>query len=292
MPGSPLRFLGGEDVIFMSSEEKESILAEYGLDKPWHIQYVIYIKSLLKGDLGYSYQQKMPITEIIKSRLPWTLLLTGINLVLSTIIGVIFGTIAAWKRGSKTDNNLINLFMFFHSMPSFWIGMILISVFGAELKLLPIYGAETAFANYHGFERFVDVAKHIALPVITMVILSVSSIFVTMRYSMINVLGEDYIFMARMKGLDDQTIKYKHAMRNALLPVVTLVMLNLGFIASGATVIETVFAYPGIGRLIFEAVINRDYPVLQATFLIITLCVVVANLLADLIYPLLDPKVV
>lgn len=292
MPGSPLRFLGGEDVILMSSEEKQAILKEHGLDKPLHVQYVAYVRSLLKGDIGFSFQQKMPVIDIIKARLPWTLLLTGINIIITTILGVIFGTIAAWQRGTKKDVMLMNVFAFLKSMPSFWIGMILVSVFGAQLGILPIYGSQTLWANYTGLAKVIDIAKHLVLPVTTLVFLSISSIFLTMRYSMIDVLGEDYIFMAKVKGLNENTIKYRHAMRNALIPVVTIVMLNLGYMVGGATIVETVFAYPGIGRMMFEAVINRDYPVLQAGFLIITISVILANFIADIIYPLFDPKVV
>lgn len=292
MPGSPLRFLGGEDVILMTSEEKAAILEEHGLNQPLYVQYGKYIKSLIKGDIGYSYQQKMPVADIIKSRIKWTLLLTGVNIIITTILGVIFGTIAAWQRGSNKDIFLINFFAFLKSMPSFWVGMILVSIFAVRLGILPIYGAETIWANYTGMERVLDIIKHLILPVSTLVCLTITSIFLTMRYSMIDVLGEDYIFMAKAKGLDENTIKYKHAMRNALIPVVTVVMLNLGYMVGGATIIETVFAYPGIGRLMFEAVINRDYPVLQAVFLIITLSVILANLVADMIYPLVDPKVV
>lgn len=292
MPGNPLKFLGGEDIVLMSSKEKQEILEKYGLDKSLAIQYKSYIKCLYQGDLGYSYQQKRPVSEIIKTRLPWTLLLTGINLLISTIIGVICGTLAAWKRGQKIDLLLSNIFVFFTSMPSFWVGMILVAIFGAELKWLPTYGAKTMWASYVGIENVIDIIKHLILPVITLVILSTTSIFLTMRYSMISILGEDYILMAKIKGLSDEQVKYKHVMRNALIPVVTVVMLNLGYMVGGATVVETVFAYPGMGRLLYEAVIFRDYPVIQGCFLIITLCVIFANLLADMLYPLIDPKVV
>ncbi|MCF6095227.1 ABC transporter permease [Microaerobacter geothermalis] len=291
MPGNPLVFLAGEDVGFMSSAEKQEILDKYGLNKPLYEQYAIYLKNLVTGDFGYSYQQKMPITELILSRLPWTLLLTGANLIIATILGVIFGAISAWKRGTKKDVSLLTGFMFLSAMPSFWVGMILVSIFAAQLKWFPIYGAETVWASYTGWERVWDILKHLVLPLTTLVLISVSSIFMTMRYSMLNVLGEDYILMARAKGVKEKVIKYRHAMRNALLPVATMFMLSLGFMFGGATVIETVFAYPGIGRLMFEAVLSRDYPVIQASFLIITFTVVIANFLADIIYPLLDPKV-
>lgn len=291
MPGNPLVYLAGEDVGFMSSAEKEEIFDEHGLNDPLLSQYLTYVKNVFTGDFGYSYQQKRPISELLMERLPWTMLLTGVGLIISTIIGVLFGALSAWRRGTKTDANLLTAFMFLSSMPSFWIGMILVSIFSAQLGWFPVFGAESAWSNLTGFDRFVDILKHLALPLTTLVLISVTSTFMIMRYSMLNVLGEDYIMMAKAKGVREKVIKYKHAMRNALLPVATVFMLSLGFMLGGATVIETVFAYPGVGRLMFESVLSRDYPLIQATFLIITFSVVVANLIADLIYPLLDPKV-
>ncbi|WP_170006404.1 ABC transporter permease [Bacillus fonticola] len=291
MPGNPLVYIAGEDVGFMSSEEKEAILDKYGLNDSLSKQYGTYLKNIFSGDLGFSYQQKVPIVDIIKDRLPWTLLLTGLSLVISTILGVIFGAISAWKRGTKTDVNLLTGFMFLSAMPSFWIGMILVSIFAATLGWFPVFGGETAWADYTGWARFVDVAEHLVLPLVTLVLISVTSTYMTMRYSMLNVLSEDYIMMAKAKGVKERVIQYRHAMRNALLPVATVFMLSLGFMLGGATVIETVFAYPGVGRLMFEAVLSRDYPLIQGTFLIITFSVIIANFLADIIYPLLDPKV-
>ncbi len=291
MPGNPLVFLAGEDVGFMTSKEKEAILEKHGLNDSIVQQYGTYLKNIFTGDFGFSYQQKRPIIELLKERLPWTMLLTGLGLVLSTIIGVLFGTISAWRRGTKTDANLLTMFMFLSAMPSFWVGMILVSVFSAQLGWLPVFGAESAWSNLKGMDRFIDIVKHLILPLTTLVLISVTSTFMIMRYSMLNVLGEDYIMMAKAKGVKEKVIKYKHAMRNALLPVATVFMLSLGFTLGGATVIETVFAYPGVGRLMFESVLSRDYPLIQATFLIITFSVVIANFLADLIYPILDPKV-
>lgn len=291
MPGNPLVFLAGEDVGFMSSAEKEAILDKYGLNDSIIEQYGAYIKNIFTGDFGYSYQQKRPISELLVERLPWTMLLTGLGLVLSTVIGVMFGAISAWKRGTRTDANLLTVFMFLSAMPSFWVGMILVSIFSAQLGWLPVFGAESAWSNFSGMERLIDIGKHLVLPLATLILISVTSTFMIMRYSMLNVLGEDYIMMAKAKGVKEKAIKYKHAMRNALLPVATVFMLSLGFTLGGATVIETVFAYPGVGRLMFESVLSRDYPLIQATFLIITFSVVIANFLADLIYPLIDPKV-
>ncbi|MDX1805444.1 MAG: ABC transporter permease [Paenisporosarcina sp.] len=291
MPGNPLVFLAGEDVGFMTSEEKNEILDKHGLNDSIPQQYISYVKNILTGDFGYSYQQKRPIVDLLKERMPWTLLLAGLGLVISTIIGVMFGALSAWRRGTSIDANLLTMFMFLSAMPSFWIGMILVSIFSAQLGLFPVFGAESGWSNLTGMDRLFDILRHLALPLTTLVLISVTNTFMIMRYSMLNVLGEDYIMMAKAKGVRDRVIKYKHAMRNALLPVATVFMLSLGFMLGGATVIETVFAYPGVGRLMFESVVSRDYPLIQATFLIITFSVVIANLLADILYPLLDPKV-
>lgn len=284
-------YLAGEDVGFLTTKEKEAILDKHGLNDPLIQQYGVYIANIFTGDFGYSYQQKRPITDLLKERIPWTLLLTGTGLVVSTILGVIFGVISAWKRGTKTDVNLLIFFMFLSAMPSFWIGMMLVSVFSAQLGWLPVFGAASAWNNFTGIERILDIGRHLILPLTTLVLISVTSTFMTMRYSMLNVLNEDFIMIAKAKGVKEKVIMYKHAMRNALLPVVTVFMLNLGFLLGGATVIETVFAYPGVGRLMFESVLNRDYPLIQATFLLITFSVVIANFIADLMYPFLDPKV-
>ncbi len=291
MPGNPLRFLAGEDVGFLPPETIQEILAKNGLDKPLPQQFLLYLQNLLRGDLGYSYQMKRPVLEVLWERLPWTLLLTGTSLLLSTLIGVLFGTLAAWWRGRRFDALSLTAFILLDSTPSFWLGMILIAVFAVNLKLLPIFGAQTPWVTLTGWAYVADVLKHLALPLATLTLTTISGTFMIMRYSMLQTLGADYITTARSKGLSERRVLYRHAMRNALLPVATVFMLNLGFVVSGATVVETVFSYPGLGRLLFEAVLNRDYPLLQGAFLLITVSVLAANVVADLLYPLLDPRV-
>lgn len=291
MPGDPLRYVVGEDITMMSAAEKEAMRTKMGLNQPMVIQYLEYFGELLQGNLGYSFRENKSVSAVIATRLPWTLLLAALNIVISTLLGAAAGALAAWRRGSKLDLGMGTFFIFLRSMPSFWIGMILVAIFGSTLKWLPVYGAYTMWSYYKGLAQVLDILKHLVLPLTTMVILSVTSIYITMRYSMINTLGEDYITMAELKGIPEKKIKYRHAMRNALIPVVTVVMMNIGYMVGGATVVETVFAYPGTGRLLFEAVSNRDYPLIQGCFFVITLCVIVANIIADLLYPLLDPKV-
>lgn len=291
MPGSPLVFLAGEDVGFMSEEQRGQLLSSLGLDRPVWAQYVLYLGNLARGDLGFSFQKGRPISEIIAQRLPWTLLLVGLSLILATLAGLAWGTLAAWRRGTFVDVASLGTSMFFESTPSFWLGMIFIALFAATLRWFPIFGAQTPGAVLAGWSRVVDVARHLVLPLATLTLITIPGFFLIMRYSMLTVLGEQYIATAKAKGVGERGVMYRHAMRNALLPVATVFMLNLGFIVSGATVVETVFSYPGVGRLLFEAVLNRDYPVIQATFFIITVSVIAANVLADLLYPLIDPRV-
>ncbi|MDR5682437.1 MAG: ABC transporter permease [Armatimonadota bacterium] len=291
MPGSPLVLLAGEDAASLSAEDRQNLLASLGLDRPVWQQYLHYLGRLAVGDLGYSLQQGRPVAHILAERLPWTLLLVGTALVLSTVLGVWLGAIAAWRRGRATDLGLLGGCMLFESMPSFWLAMILIATVAAKLRWFPIFGARTIGSGLEGLALVGNVAWHLVLPLTTLVVVSVPNVFLVMRYSMLSVLGEPYIVTARSKGLPERVILFRHVTRNALLPVATVFMLNLGFVVGGATVIETVFSYPGVGRLLFEAVLARDYPVLQASFFVITVSVIAANVLADLLYPLVDPRV-
>ena len=291
MPGNPLQFLAGEDVNQLSPAEKQALLAKHGLDQPIPLQFLKYLGQVAQGDFGHSYQMNRPVRDVLNERLPWTLLLTGTALILSTIIGVLLGAMAAWRRGQRSDLATLITFIFLESLPSFWVGMMLVAIFAAGLNWFPVFGAYSSISGYTGLRFALDVAYHLTLPLITLVIVGVSGHFMIMRYSMLSVLGEDYILMAKAKGLKERVILYHHALRNALLPVATVFILNLGFIVGGATVVETVFSVPGLGRLMYEAVLGRDYPMMQGAFLVVTVSVVAMNMVADLIYPLLDPRV-
>ncbi len=291
MPGSPLVFLAGEDVGFLAPEQRAQLYALYGLDQPQWKQFLTYVANLVRGQLGYSFQRGRPIAAIIGERLPWTLLLVGVALVLATLLGAGFGAVAGWRRGSPFDLGSLGVAMFFESVPSFWLGMIFIAVFAAGLGWFPIFGGSTAGVTLAGWALLVDRVSHLALPLATLTLITIPGTYLVMRYSMLSVLGEQYIATARAKGVAERLVLRRHAVRNALLPVATVFMLNLGFVASGATVVETVFSYPGVGRLLYEAVLNRDYPVIQGTFFIITVSVIAANIVADLLYPLIDPRV-
>jgi peptide/nickel transport system permease protein len=245
---------------------------------------------LLRGDLGYSYRQKRPITEMLLDALPWTLLLTGAALLISSVIGIVLGAISGWRRAGLVDVGLLWSMIMLNSLPSFWLGMLMISLVSVQWGLLPSYGAVTPSSGYEGWERIVDIAEHAIMPVLTLAIVSLPNVYITMRYSMLGVLGEEFIRTARAKGLRESSVLFRHVLRNALAPVVTILALRLGYAFGGTVVIETVFSYPGLGRLIYESVGGRDYPVMQAAFLLFTVAVLASNLLADMLYPLLDPR--
>jgi peptide/nickel transport system permease protein len=291
MPGNPLALLAGVDVGLMTPEERAGVLERVGLDRPLHAQYLDYWGDLLRGDFGYSYRQKRPIADMLLATLPWTLLITGSALVISALAGVVLGASSAWRRASVLDVGLLWTMIALNSLPSFWLGMLLISIVSVKWGWLPSFGAVTPASGYTGWARVADIARHTVLPAFTLAVVSIPNIYITMRYSMLSVLGHDFIRTARAKGLGDSSILFGHVLRNALAPVVTVLALRLGSAFGGAVVVETVFSYPGLGRLIYEAVSGRDYPVMQAAFLLFTVAVLLSNLLADLLYPLLDPRV-
>jgi len=266
--------------------------ARYGLDRPIHEQFVNWLWGLVRGDLGLSMWTGKPVAYEVAIRLELTLELAIMATVIAVALAIPLGTLAAVKQNTWVDY-AVRVFSIagLESMPSFWLGMILIAVFGAHLRWFPIFGARTPGVPLEGTALLVDVARHLALPLVTLILVTAPGTFLVMRYAMLQVLGEPYIATARAKGVGERSVLFRHAMRNALLPVCTVFMLNLGFVASGATVIETVFSYPGVGRLMYEAVLNRDYPVIQAAFFVVTLSVMAANALADLLYPLIDPRV-
>jgi len=290
MPGNPLALLAGAEVGELSPEDRAAVIAEAGLDQPLWVQYLAYWKSVLTFDFGYSFRLGRPIDELILERLPWTLLVTLVALVLGGVIGVVLGAFSAWRRGRPSDVGLLSGMIALESTPSFWLGMLLIAYFSVQLGWLPSFGAQTPAAGLEGWARIVDIGEHALLPVITLSVLSVPTVYLTMRYSMLSVLGEDFIRTAHAKGLSPRRVLFGHVARNAIIPVVTVLALRAGFAFGGTVVVETVFSYPGLGRLVFDAVSGRDYPVMQATFLVFTLAVLLSNLLADAIYPRLDPR--
>ncbi|MEO1222661.1 MAG: ABC transporter permease [Pseudomonadota bacterium] len=290
-PGDPLSYLLPEDVLAeMTPEAEQRVLAEFGLDAPWSEQFWRYAAGVFRGDLGTSVRYGQPVWDVVLGRLPWTLLLMGWALAISAALGTSLGVVAARFRGQKGDIITAVAVLFLGSAPVFWVAMLLITVFSAELGWLPSFGAAplTAFPGSSAY--YWGVAERLIMPVTALAIAQTAGVWLTARSAMTVALGRDYVTFARAKGARERRVFYVHAFRNACLPIYTNVMISIGGLLGGALVVETVFSYPGIGSLILEGVEARDYNLLQGVFLVATLSVVLANLVADLSYPLLDPR--
>lgn len=286
LPGDPVTALASTN---MDEATRADLLQRYGLSDSLPTQYGKYLVQLVQGDLGISFTQRIPVTEVLMNRLPWTLLLTLSALAVTVIIGVPLGVVAATRAKTFVDRaiqvgGVIGQSLF---VPS--IGILLLYVLGLRLGWLPIGGAYDE--NTYGFAWYASVATHLVLPCVSLVLVSLGSYVLTMRATLIDCLGEDYCDLARAKGMPARTVVWKHALRNALLPTTTLLGLQLGFLVGGAVLTETVFAYPGVGRAIYDSVNRLDFPVLQGAFIMLAATVVLANLLTDLAYGLLDPRV-
>lgn len=286
MPGSPLAAVGGSDVGLLTQDARDQLLADSRLDRPLIEQFGSYVAGIARGDLGTSFTDRRPVAERVLERLPWTLLLVGSSLILTTVIGVALGVLAAARREKRRDTGQLTTMLALDAAPSFWVGMLLILVFGVQLGWFPTFGAITP-----GDGGVLDIASHLTLPLATLTIAGLSQTYLITRSSMLSVLGSEHMLLARAKGVSRPTLFVRHGLRTVALPVHTLVLMEVGWLVGGAVVVETVFAYPGLGRLMFEAVGSRDFPVMQGTFLVLTLTIVAMNLLADLTYPLLDPRV-
>jgi peptide/nickel transport system permease protein len=267
----------------MGLQTNESLLAQYGS----------YLDHLIHGDLGTSLTYfPTSVASEIGSSLPWTLCLVGSATLLSFLLGTLGGIVAGWRRGSRAADAVVPTSTFFSSVPYFWMGIIALTVFAVQLHWFPLSGGDAVGQSPSLSASFIGSAiDHAALPVITIIVSSVGGWLLTMRNMMVTTMGEDYITVARAKGLSEARIMFAYAARNAILPNLSAFALSLGFVVSGAIVTEIVFSYPGMGYVLFNAVSNEDYPLMQGIFLVITLAVLVANLLADGLYVLLDPRI-
>jgi peptide/nickel transport system permease protein len=286
LPGDPAQAIASTT---MTPAIRAGLLNQYGLSQPLIVQYGLYLNQLLHGNLGISFSQSIPVTEVLAQRVPWTLLLTGSALVLTVVIGIPLGVLAASRRGRLLDRVVQVIGVTGQSVFVPSIGVLLLIVFGLVLRWLPIGGAYGD--GVYGIAWYGSVAQHLILPAFSLMLVQLGSYVLTMRATLIDALGEDYTVLAKANGLPYRRVLWKHALRNALLPTTTLIGLQLGFLVGGAVLTETVFAYPGIGRGIYEAVTRLDYPVLQGAFLLLALTVVVANMLTDIVYGFLDPRV-
>ncbi len=273
-------------------EEIEKLRADYGLDKPLLGQFADYVGDTLRLDLGTSQRTREPVWDEILKALPWTLLLVGTGTLLATVIGAWLGVVAATRRGKKADDGLLGFSLFTYAAPEYWIGIILILVFAVAIPIFPAGQQVTPGAEFDSFfAEALDVAEHLVLPATAMTLMLLGQYFLIMRSSMVDVLTEDFITVKRATGLPWERVVRSHAVPNALLPLVTLSAIQFGLVAGGAITIETIFSWPGLGELSFNAINDKNFPVLQGTFLVFSVGVIVANLLADCLYFVLDPRV-
>jgi ABC-type dipeptide/oligopeptide/nickel transport system permease component len=272
-------------------EFRDALHAELGLDKSKLEQYWIYLQDLAHGDLGLSFVSRQPVWDELREPILNTLPMVGLGYLFSIVFGIIVGVIAAWRRGTFADWGGLSSALVFYSLPTQWLGLMLLIIFAGVLPSSGISDPFLEFTDPSTWEVIVDRLEHMILPAATLGLVLYGEYALIVRSSMLETLGEDYILTARAKGLPNWAIVWRHAFRNALLPIVTLVALTLGYVVAGAILVEAVFSYPGIGLVTYEAIFARDYPVLQGAFLILTLSVVIANYIADLLYFRLDPRI-
>jgi peptide/nickel transport system permease protein len=292
MPGDPALFLLGGDIDTADPAVVDALRERYGLSQPLSTQYVTYWRNLLHGDLGYSLQRRQDVADAIADKLPWTLLLGGTSLLLATVLGVSLGAWCTW-RGRMFETAGLGLAIGLNAMPAFWVGILLLANFASHPGGLPSYGAYTPWASFTPFSSdwLRDVGRHLILPAATLTLALVGDITLITNAALRDVLPEAYLTTAHSKGLRERTVLTRHALRNAMLPLVARIGLMAGLMFGGSTLVEKVFSYPGIGLMLYDAVIARDFPLLQGGLLVIVLAVLVANAAADLLYRLLDPRV-
>jgi peptide/nickel transport system permease protein len=293
MPGSPERVIlrGTPNV---TQAQLQAARQRWGLDKPvFPDQFVAYVGSTARGDLGFSFIARgQPVTAVLAQRIWPTVILFGLGELVAIVIGLALGAYTGWRRGGPIDYGGNSISLILYSTPYFLLGMAFLLVFATTLHWFPTFGMLRAGAQYPGlWERAVDFVTHLVLPLATVAFGLVGQYAIVMRSSIVETLSEDYVTTARAMGLREGRILRRHALPNALLPTVSLIAINLGYVIAGAITVEVVFNWPGLGTLAVEALTARDYPVLQGVFLLLSVSVVLANLVADLIYGALDPRV-
>jgi peptide/nickel transport system permease protein len=289
LPGSPVELLARSG--HYDAAAKAQLIKLFGLNHSVFVQYLIYFKNLAHGDLGYSYVYREPVTTVLGGAIGNTVLLVGTSIVFTVLIGVWLGVMSARRANSLTDATITVFSLGVWSMPDFFAGMLLIFLFGVWTHLLPISGISTAGLVVGPWGHIVDVGRHLFLPALTLTLVNVAEFSMISRNAMVDVLTKDYMLTARAKGLSRRALVWRQAFRNALLPIVTATALYVGMLLGGAIQVETVFSWPGMGLLIYNSVDQRDYPVLEASFLIFAIAVILTNFLADVLYRVLDPRV-
>jgi ABC-type dipeptide/oligopeptide/nickel transport system permease component len=294
LPGSAVTDLSR--VPHAGAKLKHALIVEFGLDKPKWEQYLLYLRQLAHGNMGISYVNQQPVWGQLLTDLRNTIPMVTIGTVLAIVVGILTGVLAAWRRGSIADRISTNAAVFAYAFPTQWLGLILLIISEKYLAgKLPAGGMTWPTANMFGpepfFQHLGDIAEHMVLPVLTLVLTAYGSYTLVVRTSVLETLGEDYILTARAKGLPMRRIVWRHAVRNALLPTITMVAMDFGYIVGGALLIEYIFSWPGIGLAMENAILDRDYPMLQGGFLVLTVAVIALNFLSDLAYFRLDPRI-
>lgn len=286
LPGDPATAIASTN---MDATMRQELLTKYGLTESLPIQYGKYLAELVQGNLGTSFSQSEPVSTLLMSRLPWTLLLTGSALVVTVAVGIPLGVVAATHARGALDRVIQVVGVVGQSLFVPSVGIFFLYVLGLKLRWFPIGGKYDE--NVYGVAWYLNVAWHLVLPCATLALVSLGSYVLILRSTLIESLGEDFCTLARAKGTPERIVVWKHGLRNALLPTTTLLGLQLGFMVGGSVLTETIFAYPGVGRAIYESVIRLDFPVLQGAFVLLAATVVLANMITDLAYGLLDPRV-
>lgn len=289
-PGDPAEVIAGE-MGGGTAEMLESIRHQYGLDKPLYEQVYLYVGKVATGDLGYSFYFNEPVSKLIMQRIPATVLLLVASLFMSVTVGVLLGVISARKPKSFLNSFVTIFSLIGYAAPTFWTGLMLILAFAFYIPLFPVNGMYDVTVTKEGFEHVLDVLHHLVLPASSLGIVNAAMYSRLSRVGMINSLNADFIRTARAKGLSERVVVMKHALRNALLPVVTMVGLQFGYMFAGAVMVETVYNWPGLGRLVFESILRRDYPTLLGVLFFSALLVMAANIITDFVYRLIDPRI-
>lgn len=285
-PGDPvLTILGASERTNLDPEVVAQVRREFGLDQPLYTQYFMFVSKALRGNLGRSFQTRQDVLEMVASRLPATLQLTFAAMTISLLISIPLSVLSAMNQNSLLDNASMIFAAFGISIPRFWFGLILILFFGVRLRVLPTTGIG------HIEDGLLDVIRHLILPAVSLGLSMLALVTRMTRSSMLEVVRQDYIRTARAKGLSQRIITYKHALKNALIPVVTVVGIQFGGLLGGAVVTETIFSWPGVGRLAVNSILRRDFPMVQGTTLVLCFTFVVVNLLVDILYTFLDPRI-
>lgn len=288
-PGNPVRLLAGTDS--PSPEMIEALTEKYGLDQPIHIQFIRYVGNLLKGDMGTSIYTNEPVAKEIVDRLAPTIILALTASLTALLLGTLLGIFCARHVGSKLDMALGSVSYLFDSTPSFWLGLMLILVFASTLRILPTSGMVDLRAGYTGFARILDIAKHLVLPGLSLSLTLIPYYFRIARSSVIQVMNEDFITTLRATGTPERDIFNKYVFRNAILPTVTVFGIQLAFLITGSSIVEIVFAWPGLGSFMMTAISRRDYPLLMGIYLVMSICVAVMMIVVDVLYSILDPRI-